>query len=204
MHKRVAILAVYCLAIAGFAVAQSNPQSAPASGQTASQSTPQTNAPTTPGTSTDAQATPKNDNAADSKDPKTSPTATQTAAPNHTPVTGIKIPSGSRVYVAPMGGFESYIVAGIMKKKVPVAIVADRDKADFEIKGAAESQKAGWAKIMFTGNDSTNEEASINVTEIKTGDVVFAYSVHKGNSVRGKQSAGEAIGKHLNEAIGKD
>jgi hypothetical protein len=197
MHKRVAILAVYFLAIAGFAVAQSNPQNAPASGQTASQSTPQTSAPTTSGTSTDAQATPKNDNAADSKNAKT-------AAPNHTPVTGIKIPSGSRVYVAPMGGFESYIVAGIMKKKVPVAIVADRDKADFEIKGAAESQKAGWAKIMFTGNDSTNEEASINVTEIKTGAVVFAYSVHKGNSVRGKQSAGEAIGKHLNEAIGKD
>ena len=42
------------------------------------------------------------------------------------------------------------------------------------------------------------------MTEIKTGAVVFAYSVHKGNSVRGKQSAGEAIGKHLNEAIGKD
>ena len=103
-----------------------------------------------------------------------------------------------------MGGFESYVVAGIMKKKVPVAIVNDRDKADYEIKGAAETQKAGWAKIVFTGNDSTNEEASINVTEIKTGAVVFAYSVHKGNSVRGKQSAGEAIGKHLNEAIGKD
>lgn len=197
MYKRVATLAVYCLAIAGFAVAQSNPQNAPAASQTASQPTPQTSAPTTSGASTDAQATPKNDNAADSKNAKT-------AAPNHTPVNGIKIPSGSKIYVAPMGGFESYIVAGIMKKKVPVAIVADRDKADFEIKGAAESQKAGWAKIMFTGNDSTNEEASINVTEIKTGDVVFAYSVHKGNSVRGKQSAGEAIGKHLNEAIGKD
>jgi hypothetical protein len=103
-----------------------------------------------------------------------------------------------------MGGFESYIVAGIMKKKVPVAIVADREKAEYEIKGAAESEKAGWAKIVFTGNDSTNEQASITVTEIKTGAVVFAYSVHKGNSVRGKQSAGEAIGKHLNEAIGKD
>ncbi|HSK44988.1 MAG TPA: hypothetical protein VLA83_14000 [Candidatus Binatia bacterium] len=197
MHKRVAILAVFCLVIAGLAVAQSNSQNAPASGQTASQPAPQAGAPATSGPSTDAQTPPKNDNAADSKNAKTTP-------PSHTPVNGIKIPSGSRIYVAPMGGFESYVVAGIMKKKVPVAIVADRDKADFEIKGAAESQKAGWAKIMFTGNDSTNEEASINVTEIKTGDVVFAYSVHKGNSVRGKQSAGEAIGKHLNEAIGKD
>jgi hypothetical protein len=197
MHKRVAILAVFCMVIAGFAVAQSTPQNASASGQAASQPAPQAGAPATSGTSTDAQATPKNDNAADSKDAKPTP-------PNPTPVAAVKIPSGSKIYVAPMGGFESYIVAGIMKKKVPVSIVADREKADFEIKGAAESQKAGWAKIMFMGNDSTNEEASINVTQIKTGAIVFAYSVHKGSSVRGKQSAGEAIGKHLNEAIGKD
>jgi hypothetical protein len=197
MHKRVAILAVFCLVISGFAVAQSNPQNPPASGQAASQPAPQAGASTTSDTSTDAQAAPKNDNAADSKNAKTTP-------PNPAPVAAVKIPSGSKIYVAPMGGFESYVVAGIMKKKVPVSIVADREKADFEIKGAAESQKAGWAKIMFMGNDSTNEEASINVTEIKTGAVVFAYSVHKGSSVRGKQSAGEAIGKHLNEAIGKD
>jgi hypothetical protein len=193
MLKRVAILVVYCLVIPGFAVAQSNP---PASGQSAT--APQDGAPATAGTqSSDAQSTPKNDSAADSKTAKTSPA-------NHTPVNAIKIPSGSKIYVAPMAGFENYVVAGIMKKKVPVSIVADRDKADYEINGAAESQKPGWAKIVFLKTDSTNEEASINVTEIKTGAVVFAYSVHKGNSVRGKQSAGEAIGKHLNEAIGKD
>jgi hypothetical protein len=181
-------------------MAQTNPQNPPTA-----QPAPQAGAPATSGTApADAQAKPKNDDTADSKNPKTPPAAAATTAPNHTPVSGIKIPSGSRIYVAPMGGFESYVVAGIMKKKVPVSIVADRDKADYEIKGAAESEKAGWAKIVFMGNDSTNEQASINVAEIKTGAVVFAYSVHKGSSVRGKQSAGEAIGKHLNEAIGKD
>ena len=196
MHKRVAVLVVYCLAIVGYAVAQSNTQTASTAGQPSS--APQATVSETSGTTpADAPATPKNNNAADSKSAKTTP-------PNHTPVSAIKIPSGSKIYVAPMAGFENYVVAGIMKKKVPVSIVADRDKADYEINGAAETQKAGWAKIVFTGNDSTNEEASINVTEIKTGAVVFAYSVHKGNSVRGKQSAGEAIGKHLNEAIGKD
>jgi len=192
MYRRAAIVGVYCLAI-GYAVAQNNPQNPPQSGASANA-----------GTTADAQANPKTDAASDSKGPKASPGATQASAPDHTPVNGIKIPSGSKVYVAPMGGFESYIVAGIMKKKVPVAIVADREKAEYEIKGAAESEKAGWAKIVFTGNDSTNEQASVTVTEIKTGAVVFAYSVHKGNSVRGKQSAGEAIGKHLNEAIGKN
>ena len=115
-----------------------------------------------------------------------------------------KIPSGAKVYVAPMGGFENYVIAGIVKKKAAVVIVADRDKADYEIRGAAETEKAGWAKMLFLSSQNSNEQASVNVQEIKTGDVVFAYSVNKLNSVHGKQSAGEAIGKHLKEAIGKD
>jgi hypothetical protein len=195
MRRRIAVLAIYCLAVVGYAMAQSNPQNAPTSGQAASQPAPQAGTSTT---SPDAQATPKTDAAADSKNAKAQPTAAPATAPN------LKIPSGSKIYVAPMAGFESYVVAGIMKKKVPVSIVNDRDKADYELNGAADTQKAGWAKIAFLKTDATTEEATINVTEIKTGAVVFAYSVHKGNSARGKQSAGEAIGKHLNEAIGKD
>ena len=186
MHKRVAILAVYCLAIAGYAMAQNTPQNPPASGQASS--TPQA----------DAQDKPKTDAAADPKNAKAQPATAPASAPN------LKISSGSKIYVAPMAGFENYVVAGIMKKKVPISIVNNRDKADYEINGAADTQKAGWAKIIFLKTDATTEEATINVTEIKTGAVVFAYSVHKGNSARGKQSAGEAIGKHLNEAIGKD
>ena len=115
-----------------------------------------------------------------------------------------KIPSGSKVYVAPMGGFENYVIAGILKKKVPVLIVSDRDKAEYEVRGSAETEKAGWAKMLFLRSQQSNEQASINVQAVKTGDIVFAYSVNKLNSARGKQSAGEAIGKHLNDAIGKD
>jgi hypothetical protein len=130
---------------------------------------------------------------------------TNAAAPaKTTPVSSTKIPSGSKVYVAPMGGFENYVIAGIVKKKVPVSLVSTRDKAEYEIRGSAETEKAGWAKMLFLGSQNTNEQASINVSEIATGNVVFAYSVNKLNSVRGKQSAGEAIGKHLNEAVGKD
>jgi hypothetical protein len=112
-----------------------------------------------------------------------------------------KIPSGSKVYVAPMGGFENYVTAGILKKHVPVTLVADRNQADYEIKGSAETEKAGWAKILFMGNQQSNEQASINVENIKTGSIVFAYSVNKASALRGKQSAGEACAKHLKEAI---
>ncbi len=208
MHPRSAVLAVLCLALGGYAMAQANPQNPPEAGQQpVAQPAPQATAqpapqaaaqPATPATPpADSPAKPKDDSAA-----KPAAPAASTAA--HGPLNDIKIPSGSKIYVAPMGGFENYVVAGILKKKVPVVIVADRDKADYEIRGSAETEKAGWAKIMFLGLQNTNEQASVNVTEIKSGNVVFAYSVNKMNSYKGKQSAGEAIGKHLNEAIGKD
>jgi len=114
------------------------------------------------------------------------------------------IPPGSRVYVAPMkDGFDTFVIAGIMKKKVPVVVVTSREKADYEITGISESEKAGWAKMLFMGSSSSSEQASIKIVEIKTDEVVFGYSVNKGNSVRGKQSAGEACAKHMKESIAK-
>ena len=113
------------------------------------------------------------------------------------------IPPGSKIYVQPMDGFGSYLIAALNKKKVPVTVVSDKEKADFEIGGAAESQKAGWAKILLTRSAQSHEEASINVTNIKTGEVVYAYNVDKGNAARGKQSAAEACAKHLREKIEK-
>src|SRR5713226_3181702 len=49
------------------------------------------------------------------------------------------IPPGAKIYVAPMAnGFETYVVAGLVKKKVPVVVVADRAQADFEITGVSD------------------------------------------------------------------
>ncbi len=111
-------------------------------------------------------------------------------------------PAGARLFVAPMSnGFETYVIAGLEQKKVPVVVVAIREKADFELTGVSETDKAGWAKMLMLKNDSTNETASVKIVNLKTGNVVFAYSVHKGSSMRGKQSAGEAVAKHINEKI---
>ncbi len=112
------------------------------------------------------------------------------------------IPAGSRVYVAPMtDGFDTFIIAGIVKKGVPLVVVNSRDKADYEMTGISQSDKAGWAKMIFLGSQQSNEEASIKIVNIKTDEVVFGYSVHKGNSYRGKQSAGEACAKYLKNDI---
>jgi hypothetical protein len=112
------------------------------------------------------------------------------------------IPRGAKVYIAPFEtGFETYLAAGLVRKQVPVTIVSSRDKAEFEVAGIAESEKAGWAKMLFMGSDSSKEQAGIKVVRIETGDVVFAYAVHKAYSVRGKQSAAESCAKHLKRKI---
>jgi hypothetical protein len=117
-------------------------------------------------------------------------------------VNGAKIPSGSKVFVSPMeGGFENFIIAGFQKKGVPLVVMANNDKADYEISGIEESEKAGWAKMLFMGSQQSREQGSIKITDLKTNAVIFAYSVHKGNSYKGKQSAGEACAKHIKEII---
>jgi hypothetical protein len=114
------------------------------------------------------------------------------------------IPKGAKVFIAPVeGGFETYLAAGLQKKQVPVVIVASREKAEYEMSGVAESEKAGWAKMLFLGSGASKEQAGIKVMNIQTEEVVFAYAVHKSNSARGKQSAAEACAKHLKEKIEK-
>jgi len=111
------------------------------------------------------------------------------------------IAAGSKVFVAPMNGFETYVKAAISKKKVPIVIVEHRDAADFELSGAAESQKAGAAKKIIMLNWHSTEQASIRMTDIKSSEVIFAYSVHKASSAHGKQSSAEACAKHVKDVV---
>ncbi len=114
----------------------------------------------------------------------------------------LPIPAGAKIFIAPLeGGFENYLTAGLVKKKVPLTIVNSREKAEFELTGVAESEKAGWAKMLIIGTDQSREQAGIKLTKIDTGEVVFAYAVHKGTSFRGKQSAAESCAKHLKARI---
>jgi len=128
---------------------------------------------------------------------------TTTNQPDKNPViTNESLPSGARIYIAPMpNSFETYVAAGIEKKKVAVVLVTDRERADYELSGVSDIDKAGWAKMLFLGSQQTHEAASIKIVNLKTGKVVFAYSVNKTNSYKGKQSAGEAVAKHINEKI---
>src|SRR5216684_1102444 len=113
------------------------------------------------------------------------------------------VPAGSKIWIDSSGtdGFDTFLTAAITKKKVPFVIVADREQADFEITAASETEKTSWAKVIFLSQTGSKEEASMKVVNRKTSTVVFAYSVHKRNSARGKQSSAEACAKHMKEVI---
>jgi hypothetical protein len=112
------------------------------------------------------------------------------------------IPRGAKVFIAPMpDGFHEYLKAAIEKKKVPVTLVEDKSNADFEITGHSETQKASTAKKVIMWDWHSNEQASIQVNNLKSSEAVFAYSVNKRSSAHGKKSSAEACAKHLKEKI---
>jgi len=115
------------------------------------------------------------------------------------PQTQTKIPAGSKVFIAPMGGFETALGKAIADKKVPVEIVGQREQAEYEITGVADSKKASTAKKVILGSWHSDEEASIKVSSVKTGEMVYAYAVHKKDSAHGQRSTAEACAKHLKD-----
>lgn len=111
-----------------------------------------------------------------------------------------KIPKGAKVYIAPItDGFDTYLKEAITAKKVPVEVVGSRDQAEFEITGTSETRKAGAAKKAIFLDWHSDEEASIQVSNIKSGEVAWAYSVHKQSSAHGKKTTAEACAKHLKD-----
>lgn len=112
------------------------------------------------------------------------------------------IPKGAKVFLGQMpDGFETYLAAAIEKKKVPVTLVKDRKDAEFEVTGHSETQKASTAKKLIMWDWHSNEQASIQVIDLKSSEVAFAYSVNKVSSAHGKRSTAEACAKHLKEKI---
>ena len=118
-----------------------------------------------------------------------------------TPDLNTRVPAGSRVFIEPMDGFETYLSAALTKKKVPLVVVASADRADFTIRGNGSAQKPGWARTVFLGQTHSDAQASISVVNVKTDVVAFAYAYDMKNSYRGQQSAAESCAKHLKEWV---
>jgi hypothetical protein len=116
---------------------------------------------------------------------------------------GTTIPTNSKLYINPMDGFETYVTAALQKKKVPLTIVANREQADFELKGDIEKQKAGWAKTIFI-SPLPSIDATMQIINIKTGVVAYSISSTKNNAWRGKKGSAEHLAKNLAKKMQSD
>lgn len=114
-----------------------------------------------------------------------------------------RIPRNSKVYIAPMDGFETYLAAAFRKKEVPLIMVTDREQADFEITGTHEKKNASWAKTIFV-NPSPSASASMQVVNLKTKVVVYADSSYRTSASRGERSTAEKLAKYLKKKIEDD
>jgi hypothetical protein len=93
--------------------------------------------------------------------------------------------------------FGAAIAAALVKKQVPVGVVADRTKSQWTIKTVSSQQEdttgTKVAKMFFGGGGFTKFEGSIQVIDNQSSTILYAYSVKKGNF----QSAAEAFAKHF-------
>jgi hypothetical protein len=115
-----------------------------------------------------------------------------------------RIPPNSKVYIAPMNGYEIYLAAAFRNKGVPLTIVTEPDYADFIISGTSEKKNAGWAKTIFMGDARSTNSASIQIVNIRTKEVVYADSSHRGSANRGDRSTAEKLAKYLKKKIEED
>jgi len=114
-----------------------------------------------------------------------------------------RILAGSTVFIVPMEGFENYLAAALQKKSVPLVPVASEQQARYVLKGTSEEKKPGWAKMVMMKQIHSDDAASVQLIDRKSGAIVFAYSVNKKNTLHGQQTTAEACAKHLKEQIEK-
>ena len=107
------------------------------------------------------------------------------------------------LYVKPVeDGFETYVAAAIIKKKVPVRLVTREEGADYVLASSAVEVKkvSTGAKVvncLFLSCGGNSDKGSTSVQLTRGDEIAWSYSVNKGRGEKNKQSLAESIAKHL-------
>jgi hypothetical protein len=83
-----------------------------------------------------------------------------------------QIKNGATVYIEPADGYETELAAAMMKKHVPLVVVADQKMADYIIRGTLR-------KTEYNANTNrawSADSASITVIDERSSQIVFAAS----------------------------
>jgi len=129
-----------------------------------------------------------------------------------------QLKSGSTVYIEPMEGYETYLVAAFLKKNVPLVVVTQKDKADYTITSSVSQRAPGTPAVVINNTNGDNNSGShggypgpgafgrtsvsISVIDNSSSQVVFGYAVGKATPNQLQRTA-ESCAKHLKEFIEK-
>ncbi len=102
----------------------------------------------------------------------------------------------SKVYIAPMGGFEITFFAALDKQVVPLVIVETPNQAEFEIKETGQ-ERVTWARMIFASQPLVRQQPEIVVTSLRSGQVVLACPVVPMNSPRIRDAIAQDCAKRL-------
>ena len=94
--------------------------------------------------------------------------------------------------------FGTALSAALVKKEVPVVVVTDKSKAQWIIQSVSSQKEDSTGTkvaklLLWGGTNFTQFEGTIQVVDVSSTAVLYAYNVKKGNF----QSAAEAFAKHF-------
>jgi|SRR5262245_44099101 len=85
----------------------------------------------------------------------------------------LRVPTGSKIFIAPMeGNLHPFIAAEIIKKKLPVTVVTEENDAEFILSGASIKGDDKWYHTVFGGKDKN--EGSVQLINVKDKSLVWA------------------------------
>lgn len=121
---------------------------------------------------------------------------------------------GSKIYLDPNDSFSSYFSAALQKKKVPVTVTVDPNKADYTVKFQTNNSNGsvieGITRAMNTGmyNAGASGQVTMSIIDVQSKDVVFSYTCRKPNRFSGDDpstatSVAECLAKHWKDKLTK-
>ena len=117
--------------------------------------------------------------------------------------------AGTKIFLAPQGGFETYLAAAFTKKHLLAKIVGEAEQSDYVLEAApvehrpeSAGSKVARCLFLYCAGIEGAESTSVRLIDQKTKETVWSYTVNKGH--QREQSLAEAVAKHLaNEFINK-
>jgi|SRR5579863_8210642 len=113
-----------------------------------------------------------------------------------------------RIFIEPQNGFDSYVSAAIVKKHVPAVVTQNKEDATYVLTSAVISKeestgsKVARCLFLYCAGAAGTQTATVQLINIKTQEVAWAYNVQKANA-SAYQSTAEAVAKHLKDFLEK-